>query len=165
MKAVLLLISLFIFQEKPNSIKHQDPLTDFSFFIGEWKGKGEFSNGKPIEATMSFEKTFNDHWIKHTHTDVLPNTYHALSMWPTAPKEGIFSVQIFDSFGSHRNFTTEGWVNDEVVLITETEHTGIWKWQKFIYKKTGDNSFKMTFEVSSDGKGWKWIDYLNFTRK
>lgn len=164
MKTFLLFTIFFLSQVSSNVSPKIDGPLDFSFFIGEWKGKGEFSNGKKIEATISFEKMLNSRWIRSRHKDLAPNTYEAESFWPARAENPDFAVHVFDNFGSSRNFTTNGWIDDEIVLVAETANEGNWRWQKFVYQKTGKDSFKMTFEVSSDGNEWRMIDYLLFER-
>lgn len=165
MKSITFFASFYLFIQAfflpiPN-YKYQD----FSFFIGVWKGKGEFHNGKPIEATLKFEKSLDNRWIISSHKDFPPNKFEAISLWPLNSKNTEdLKIYMFDSFGSHRKFSTKGWVNDEVVLISETDNEGIWKWQKFKFSKTSDVSFKMVFEVSPDGEEWMMIDYLNFVK-
>ena len=36
--------------------------------------------------------------------------------------------------------------------------------ERFIYSKLNDNSFKMTYEVSSDANNWRMVDYLVFNK-
>jgi hypothetical protein len=45
------------------------------FFIGEWSGAGELSNGKKIEADVSFSADLDNQWLSYSHTDRVPNKY------------------------------------------------------------------------------------------
>jgi hypothetical protein len=51
------------------------------FFVGEWSGAGEFSNGRKIEADVSFSTDLDNQWLSYRHTDRAPNKYKAWGMW------------------------------------------------------------------------------------
>src|SRR3954471_3520204 len=89
-------------------------------FHGKWKCDGNFSNGKAISATMSFDETLNGAWLSASHDDLPPNGYHALGLW-TAPAAGGIVAHIADNGGGMRKFTAaDGWKNDRLVLERDT---------------------------------------------
>ncbi|NEM97918.1 DUF1579 domain-containing protein [Pontibacter burrus] len=135
------------------------------FFSGKWTGEGQFSSGKPIAATLDFSLALDSSWLMHHHTDLAPNTYKATSWWGSDPETGTFVAYIFDNYSGHRKFQSEGFGDGKLVLTTQQPHPkfGI-MWQHFIYEKLSADSFKMTYEVSRDGKEWRMVDYLIFKR-
>jgi hypothetical protein len=135
------------------------------FFVGHWTGSGAFANGKKIEADVSFELTLDSCWIRYEHADKAPNAYKALSMWGVDAQTGQFLAYGFDNFHGHRNFSSNGWINNKLILsISEFwPKVGV-VFQHFIYEKLSDASFKMTYEVSGDGINWKLGDSLVFNR-
>lgn len=136
-----------------------------SFFIGNWKGDGEFANGKKISADLTFKISLDSSWISYEHVDKLPNRYKATSMWGI-DATGQFVAYAFDNFQGHRKFVSNGWKEGKLILSTSEFYAqrGI-VFQHFIYEKIADRSFKMTYETSSDGIRWVLGDYLIFTKK
>jgi hypothetical protein len=160
-----LFLSTFALHAQQNTIKK--PSKDLvEFFAGEWSGGGKFANGKPIAADLSFKASLDSAWLEHQHLDKTPNTYKATSWWGIDQQTGEFVAYIFDNFGGHRKFTSEGWQNGKLVLTTQEQHPQRGTvWQHFIYEKLSTSSFKMTYEVSKDGTNWRMVDYLVFHRK
>ena len=58
------------------------------FFAGHWAGKGQFSNGKPIEADVVFRVDLDSCWIVYEHRDRAPNDYRATSSGVIERSEG-----------------------------------------------------------------------------
>ena len=136
-----------------------------NFFLGDWSGDGEFANGKKISADAVFKLTLDSSWLSYEHTDKQPNRYKALSMWGV-DGNGQFVAYAFDNFKGHREFVTNGWKDGKLILSTNEFYPmrGIF-FQRFIYEKISNQSFKMTYETSSDGIRWNLGDYLTFTKK
>lgn len=137
---------------------------ELSFFIGSWSGKGAFSSGKNIEANLNFSFTLDSAWIYYEHTDKLPNKYKANSLWAIDSKTGQMSSYIFDNSGGSRKFTGNGFIDNKLILSYESETPKGTVFQHFIYEKTGEKTFKMTYEVSTDNQKWRMIDYLDFIK-
>jgi hypothetical protein len=134
------------------------------FFEGNWVGKGEFFNGKKIEATASFKLSLDSCWITYTHEDTPPNRYKALSMWGIDKPTGKFLTYVFDNFQGHRLFTSNGWKADSLVLVYKDESSTNVMFQRFVYSKISPDRFKMAFEVSKDSAIWKLGDWLIFRK-
>jgi len=137
-----------------------------NFFVGSWSGSGEFGNGKKISADVTFKISLDSTWLVYEHTDQQPNKYKALSVWGTDGATGEFVAYSFDNFKGNRKFASDGWRDDKLILTTSTTlpQTGLF-YQRFIYEKLSDKSFKMTYETSRDGAVWKLGDYLIFEKK
>jgi len=146
--------------------KNQKLPSEFvAFFQGTWSGVGKFTNGKPIEANLSFNLTLDSCWLNYEHHDQPPNLYHALSMWGIDRSSGQFVAYLFDSFQGHRKFESNGWSQNKLVLTTsENNPTSGLVFQQFTYEKLTDKTFKMSFEMSRDARTWKLIDNLTFTK-
>jgi hypothetical protein len=137
-----------------------------SFFVGNWTGDGEFSNGKKISADLIFKMSLDSSWITYEHTDKLPNRYKALSIWGVDMLSGQFIAYSFDNFHGYRKFVSDGWKDGKLILTANEYYAqkGL-VFQHFIYEKISEKTFKMTYETSKDGINWKLGDYLLFNKK
>ncbi len=147
--------------ESPTKLEHEFT----NFLIGKWAGDGEFASGKKISSDLTFKLSLDSCWIVYEHTDRAPNRYKALSMWGIDKTSGEFVAYAFDNFHGHRKFVSDGWKDGKLVLTTSefNAQKGL-LFQHFIYEKISERSFKMTYETSKDGIGWKLGDYLVFTK-
>lgn len=135
------------------------------FFQGNWTGEGKFANGRTIAATLKFGLTLDSSWLVCEHTDIAPATYKAHLYWGTDLMTGNFTAYAFDNSHGHRQFISEGWKDDKLILFNEQEIPGRGKFmQHFIYEKMDETTFKMTYETSRDGLEWRMIDYLIFKK-
>lgn len=166
------LLSLFTLLVSTSALSAQQKSTHklspdlISFFSAEWKGAGAFASGRKIEADLVFSMTLDSAWLSCSHTDRSPNTYKANLMWGIDKSTGRFLAYNFDNFQGHRQFESDGWVDNKLVLANSQEIPKIGKvYEHFIYQKIDNNSFKMTYETSKDGQTWKMVDYLVFDRK
>lgn len=125
---------------------------------GVWRCAGAFANGKPIESQMAFASSLNGKWIEYRHLDRPPSSYGAFGMWGKGTTNAL-QATIFDSFGGHREFTSAGWVADELTLETADASTA--KRERFIFTNPHDGELRMEYRVSRDGGEWKLGDYLN----
>lgn len=167
----LFIFLLFLFngafnlQAQTTNTVNKLPQDFTNFFIGTWTGSGEFANGRKISADLSFKISLDSCWILSQHTDKLPNSYKALSMWGIDLINGRFLAYTFDNFHGHREFESGGWKDGKLILTTnEFNKQGLRIFQHFIYARLSANSFKMTFEISRDSIIWKLGDYLIFNR-
>jgi hypothetical protein len=137
-----------------------------SFFIGEWKGEGKFANGRPIAATVSFRLSLDSVWLVCEHRDLPPNVYKATLFWGVDATAGNFVAYAFDNFHGHREFTSPGWAEGRLVLMRQAEAQGVGEYyERFVYERTGDRTFRMTYETSRDRTTWQLGDSLVFTKK
>lgn len=136
-----------------------------NFFVGKWSGEGAFANGNKIAADLTFSLSLDSSWLVYEHRDKLPNSYKATSMWGVDAQTGEFLAYCFDNFQGHRLFEGNGWHNGKLILSHHTAHPkfGLY-FEHFIYQRTGDHSFKMTYETSRDGISWQMGDWLVFKR-
>jgi hypothetical protein len=141
------------------------------FFVGHWAGKGEFANGKPIEADVEFRVDLDSSWLVYDHRDRAPNSYRAHSMW-SVDRSKKFEGYTFDNFHGHREWTSNGWIGGKLILsgseavgagVVLSDAPGV-IFEHFIYERVSANQFKMTYEVSGDGIKWQVGDWLVFTR-
>jgi hypothetical protein len=136
------------------------------YFLGNWRGEGEFSNGRKIAAKINFSLSLDGAWLVRNHVDEPPNGYKAVSYWGVDRVTGQFVATEFDNFQGHRTFTSDGWVGNRIVLTTNASQAGgLLLYQHFIFERISETSFKMTFETSKDGQLWKMGDYLIFTKE
>jgi hypothetical protein len=143
------------------------------FFSGVWNGAGEFASGKKIEAVVSFHPDLDGQWFAYRHTDRAPNKYKAFGMWGYEYTSKTLIMVLSDNFGGSRLFTSEGWLNGKVIfqrnissmpktsaLPTQTRNL-----ERFVFERQSSDRFKMIYETSNDGKEWRLVDYLIFTKE
>ena len=165
----LLFFALYLFVALNTSAQQKAtyklPADLVQFFQGKWTGKGQFASGKKIEADLVYTLSLDSCWLNSTHTDKAPGKYKAMLMWGCERQTGEFVAYNFDNFQGHRQFTSDGWKDGKLVLITSKDNPNGGKFHEhFIYEKLSADSFKMTYETSRDGTTWKMCDYLIFKR-
>src|SRR6267154_2791130 len=138
----------------------QPPADLKDFFIGEWSGAGEFSNGKKIEADVNFSADLDNQWLSYRHTDRLPNKYKARGMWGFDRESGKFVMLLSDNFGGARLFVSDGSADDKIVFNRERLLAVLLVEERFTFARESANSFRMTYETSRDEKAWRLGDYL-----
>ncbi len=138
------------------------PAELIQYITGKWEGKGTFANGKPIASTINCSMSLDGIWLQYEHTDVPPNQYKAHSMWGVDQDGGIIAY-IFDNFGGHRQFSGD-LSQDRLVLSNSQLYQGAKFYQRFVYERIDDNSFKMAYETSQDNMQWKMGDTLIYHR-
>lgn len=148
----------------PNAPK-QLPADLKEFFVGEWSGAGEFSNGRKIEADVSFSTDLDDQWLSYHHTDRAPNKYKARGMWGFERNSGKFVMLVNDNFGGARLFVSDGWLEGRIVFNSENLLTRSSVLERFTFARESASTFRMSYETSQDGKTWRLGDYLIFRRK
>src|SRR5258708_10139417 len=79
------------------------------FFMGYWKGEGEFANGKKVAADVSFQLSLGICWLVYTHRGKLPDSYKADSDLGVDPQTGGFLADLFWHFQGHRQVVSNGW--------------------------------------------------------
>lgn len=170
MKKHLLVIPLFVLTLSANAQYKVVPValdsSILKFFTGKWAGEGKFANGRPISSDLLINLTLDDAWLEINHNDRLPNNYKAKSYWGINAETGELVVYIFDNFHGHRQFSTNGWEGN--ILVLSSNHyfprRGM-VYERFIYEKQTLNSFKMIYETSRDAITWKIGDWLLFTKQ
>jgi len=176
-RALLLSIIVVLWAVQPQGDKQPAALTRSApqakrlpddlceFFLGEWSGAGEFASGKKIEADVSFTPDLDRHWMAYRHTDRPPNRYKALGVWGIDKDSGRLLMLVNDNFGGARLFMSDGWLNGKIVFQKATLVTPVTNQERFTFERKAKDSFRMTYEVSADGKTWRLGDYLNFIKR
>jgi len=121
--------------------------------------------GARIAADLTFTLSLDSCWLVYEHRDRLPNRYKATSMWGMDAQTGELVAYCFDNFQGHRKFESNGWRNGKLILSHHDvlPKVGLY-FEHFIYERTGEHSFKMTYETSRDGISWQMGDWLMFHR-
>jgi hypothetical protein len=132
-----------------------------SFFRGQWKCAGEFSNGRKIEAELSFSPELDGKWLEYRHADVPPNSFKALAMWGIDQSTGKIVSLMQDNFGGARLFTSGGWVDKTIQFVSAPLMSPITRQERFTFAAQSDAKFKMTYEVSKDGVTWRVGDFIH----
>jgi len=71
----------------------------------------------------------------------------------------------FDNFQGHRSFDSNGFRSGRLILSSQgwLPQVGLY-FEHFIYERTGEKSFKMSYETSRDGISWQVGDWLVFRK-
>ena len=148
----------------PNAPK-QLPADLKEFFVGEWNGVGEFSNGVRIEADVSFSADLDNQWLSYRHTDRAPNKYKAWGMWGFERNSGKFVMLVNDNFGGARLFVSDGWLDGQIVFNGVSLLSVSSVQERFTFTRESANTFRMSYETSGHAMGWRLGDFLIFKRK
>lgn len=137
-----------------------------NFFAGHWSGEGAFSNGAKIAAEVSFSLSLDSSWLVYEHRDRPPNNWKATSYWGVDGVSGRFVAYTFDNFQGHRSFDSNGFRGGRLILSGQgwLPNVGLY-FEHFIYERTGEKSFKMSYETSRDGISWQVGDWLVFRKE
>lgn len=169
MKPKLLgVIALFCsinFSLKAQSSAHHLSTAVVQYFSGEWDGQGSFANGKTITSHLVVHPTLDSAWLSFQHEDKSAPFYKSQALWGTDGQTGEFEAYIFDNYQGHRQFSSSGWHDDQIIL---TDHVFYPKhglvYEHFIYQKQDAKHFILTYEVSQDGIHWRLGDKVNYTK-
>ncbi len=140
------------------------PTDLIAFFAGEWTGEGKFANGREIKADVKFSAELDNQWLLYSHQDQEPNKYKALGTWGFEFATENFVMVVQDNFGGSRRFQSEGWANGKIVFTNKVSAANLYE-ERFTFERQTSDNFKMTYEMSRDGKNWRMVDFLVFTRK
>ena len=145
----------------------QQPTTDpamIKFFGGNWSCAGEFSNGKKVEADLSFVPELDGKWLLYRHADRPPGQFKALAVWGVDQPSGRLVSVAEDNFGNARLFTSDGWKDGSVTFNRAAILDQKLTQERFRYQRQSADSFKMTYERSVEGQ-WKLGDFIVCARK
>jgi hypothetical protein len=159
-RCLLALLALCALPAHSQESKRVDP-DMAAFFTGDWAGAGEFASGKKIEADVNFHPELDGQWLMYTHKDRAPNRYKAMGMWGYESASRQLVMTVNDNFGGARTFNSAGWADGKVVFATASSA----RQERFTFERQSPTQFKMTYEVSSDGKTWRMGDYLVFVKR
>ncbi len=135
-----------------------------TYFSGEWSGKGEFATGKQIEADVTFGLSLDGSWLQYSHKDRPPNGYYATGSWSLDHERRSLVMKLKDNSGASRTFSSDGWKEGRIVFVSDGSSATPSIRERFIFERTGDNTFKMIYESSRDGQIWKLGDFIVFER-
>lgn len=134
------------------------------FYKGKWYGKGAFSNGKPIEAAVSFEIDSLCQCLVYKHQDV-PSGWKVLSLWNISKAEKQVKAIYNDEFSGMRIFSASEFSESRIVYSRSAlRKDNSQYFERFVFEKQDSNTYKMTWETSSDGDKWRMGDWLVFRR-
>lgn len=130
-----------------------------SVFHGNFACKGEFANGRKIEADVAFESRVDNRWLAYKHVDRAPNRYQAEGYWGLDSGTGKFVMILVDVSGGIRLFSGDGWKDGKVVFERTPTPDQKERKERFRFEKESAMSFRMTYEVPS-GDSWKMVDSI-----
>jgi len=147
-------------------------LAKLAFFAGDWacKGKAEASPFGPAHATVGkvgIHKEIGGFWYvghyeeKKTAENPQPIIFQFVQGYDGTSKA--FTMDCYDSFGSHCHQTAAGWEGDKIVYSGQSTGSGPATPVRDTFAKTGAASLEHTGEMQMEGK-WMAIDHETCTR-
>ncbi|WP_129791766.1 hypothetical protein [Sphingosinicella sp. CPCC 101087] len=135
---------------------------------GQWRCRGEFADGRPIEADLSFEPVFGGLGLRFTHVDRPPHSYRQESHWGFDRESGhIVSLALTGSARaaepSAAAYVAETWTESSLTLVHRHLLTDPFAPNRFTYTVTGGR-LKKTWEVARTEGQWQMGDYLDCDR-
>jgi len=147
-------------------------LAKLAFFAGDWacKGKAEASPFGPAHATVGqvhISKEIGGFWYvgRYAETKTAANPQPIVFQF-TQGYDGTakaFTMDCFDSFGSHCHQTAAGWEGDKLAYSGESTGSGPAMPVRDTFAKTGAASLEHTGEMQMEGK-WMTTDHETCTR-
>ena len=134
-----------------------------TFFAGHWSCEGQFANGSPIAADITFEATLDSKFLSYAHVDRPPGRFKMTSFWGfDVAAKGLISAGA-DNGGGLRIFRAPGWNAGEVTFERASLGDSLARRERFVYRMESDARFRMTYEI---GVGTRWVmgDFLICTR-
>jgi hypothetical protein len=90
---------------------------DLANLVGHWSCKGNFSNGKPIAATLLIEPDAPSGALIVHHDDTPPGGYHSLEVWMADKSGPGLRASLSDRFSGMRWFESAGWAGDILTWV------------------------------------------------
>ena len=110
---------------------------------------------------MTFAPELNGAWLAHRHDDRPANPFHALDMWGYDRTLKQFVSMLHDSGGGVRMFTSPGWEGSKLVGTGDALYKSS---QRFIFERTNEHQFVMSYEVRSAAGAWMPVDTTTCVR-
>jgi hypothetical protein len=170
---VFLTFSLPVLAQAPAGPPAPSPeLAKLAFFAGDWtcKGKAEASPFGAAHATagrVRVAKEIGGFWYvgryeeKKTAENPSPIVFQFTQGYDGTAKG--FTLDCFDSFGSHCHQTAAGWQGDKLVYTGQSTGSGPATPVRDTFAKTGAASLEHTGEMQMEGK-WVALDHETCTR-
>lgn len=164
---------LFIISVKANgqnaANSKAEALQLFSNFYGQYRCRGGNARGQKISADVSFTPTLDGKAMVYEHIDYPPLKAHSKAIWSyDAASKKLVSLSVFalkdTSLTTSSLFVGQKWSADSLMLKADTLVVPPFKPNRFIYKKNGNDSLKITWQVKQDDR-WVMGDYLECTEQ
>ena len=132
---LVLLLSYGKLSASAQSNKISDAMA--KFFEGNWTGQGQFSNGKKVEAEVTFYLSVDSTSLINMYSDRLPNRYKAASDWHADVAGEKFVAHIINNFTALKDFASDGWHDGKTILANQQDFKGKGTlYQRFITKRS-----------------------------
>ena len=164
--ALMVLISALTWAGEPQPAteptKSMADLVDF--FNGEWQCAGQFSSGKKITSTESFESLLGGVWLQQVHHDDPRFGYHAYSMWGVDRDSGHLLVTIYDVTGGKRMFSSPTYAAPTIILSILPGPESKTVTERFIYERKSTTAFSFEYQTPNASGAWAMVDHLECRR-
>lgn len=146
-----------------------DALKLFSNFYGDYSCEGGNARGQMISADISFTPEFNGEAMVYEHIDHPPLKAHSKAIWNyDGTSRQLVSLSVFaikdTSLTISALFVAEQWSTDSIMFKADTLVAPPFRPNRFIYKKNGDDSLHITWQVKQDDQ-WVVGDHLQCVEK
>ena len=177
MKQILFVLTLFLvgqflstlqsFSQTAQTSETALPPDMVSYFNGNWAGKGKFSSGKDVEASVSFVPDLGTQCVVVRQKEKPPNTFEFIALWSVdSVSKDIVMLLASNHNSGARTFRSHGWRDGTIVFQSVPELRALWAFERFTFARESATIFHATYEFSrDDGKTWQVGDRQTFTKQ
>jgi hypothetical protein len=142
----------------------KEALKLFDNFYGHYDCSGGNARGQKISAEISFLPALDGNAMEYEHIDHPPLKAHTKAIWnfDAASKRlvSLSTVSIMDTTLTFSSLLVSNrWSADSLMFNADTLVTPPFRPNRFIYKKNGEHSLHITWQVKKDEE-WVMGDYL-----
>jgi hypothetical protein len=135
------------------------------YFEGNWTGSGQFSNGKPLSSTFSFEEALDGEALFVRHAEKEPHKFAYMGMWTVDTAKGDIVMMLAGNLkGGARLFRSQGWEGDTLTFMPDKNLQTWWAMEKIVFTRESPTRFKAKYQMSRDGANWRGGDEQTFTK-
>ena len=137
-----------------------------SYFMGNWKGGGKFTNGKELESELSFVPEIGNECILVRQKEKPPNTLEFIALWTVDSVSGDLLMLLASNHDSRGVFRSRGWQDSKIVFQSGPELLAHWALERFTFERESSSAFQARNEMSTDdGTTWRMGDTQTFTKR
>jgi hypothetical protein len=135
------------------------------YFSGSWSGEGQFTSGKPLASTFTFEPVLDGEALLVRHAEKAPHKFAYVGMWTIDTATGDVVMMLAGNLkGGARLFRSSGWKGDILTFSPDKSLQTWWAMEKITFTRESPTRFKAKYQMSRDGVNWRGGDEQTFTK-
>ena len=131
------------------------------YYHGRWDCNGHFANGKPLSSDEQFESLLGGTWLRESHHDHPPYSYHAQLDWGIDKQSHSLTLTIHDNLGGLRLFVSHDWSGPSITFepYPILGHSG--RTERFVYTTHPPAAFSFEYQVLGSDGTWSLGDHVD----